>query len=527
MTSAKKFVWPVVAAVAIASGSYFGSFALNHNVASAESTSATAKPTPTPSHDISTAQDLSRNFREVHNALKDAVVNISVSKKEASVRTRMRLPLGFQLPPGFQMPRGMGPNDLQPDGGNGGGEVVQGTGSGVIVNADGYILTNNHVVEGADDISVHLNDGRTLKAKVIGTDPKTDLAVVRISADHLVYAKFGDSDALEVGDWVLAFGSPLGFEQSMTQGIISAKGRQINIIGSHNPALSGLTYEDFLQTDAAINPGNSGGPLVNLQGEVIGINAAIASNTGTYSGIGFSIPSNEAQYIMDSLIKHGKVVRGYLQVQIEDINSPSKDDEALANSIKKSGFSGKGVLVKGVGENGPAAKGGVQAGDVISAINGKPVESVGQLRNQIARTAPGTEITLAIFRDGKTSDLKFPVGTQPETLAVADAGGSSGVDSPAVLKDLGATVVGANDEAAKKFHVAAGRGGVVITDVDQNGLASQAGLNPGDVIKQVNGKNVDSPEAFQEAMSKVKFSEGVRMTVRGAGGMEKLVYIQK
>ena len=187
----------------------------------------------------------------------------------------------------------------------------------------------------------------------------------------------------------------------------------------------------------------------------------------------------------------------------------------LANSIKKSGFSGKGVLVKGVGENGPAAKGGVQAGDVISAINGKPVESVGQLRNQIARTAPGTEITLAIFRDGKTSDLKFPVGTQPETLAVADAGGSSGVDSPAVLKDLGATVVGVNDDAAKKYHIATGKGGVVITDVDQNGLASQAGLNPGDVIKQVNGKNVDSPEAAKKAMSKVKFSEGVRMTVRG------------
>ncbi len=369
MTSPKKFVWPMVAAVAIAGGSYLGSFAVNHNVASAESPAATAKPTPTPTHDISTAEDLSRNFREVHNALKDAVVNISVSKKmEGNGRTRMRLPQGFQLPPGMQLPPGFGPNDMQPN--DGGEEEVQGTGSGVIVDANGYILTNNHVVENTDDISVHLNDGRSLKAKVIGTDPKTDLAVVKIDADHLTYAKFGDSDALEVGDWVLAFGSPLGFEQSMTQGIISAKGRQIGIIGEHNPALRQLAYEDFLQTDAAINPGNSGGPLVNLHGEVIGINAAIASNTGTYSGIGFSIPSNESRtYVMDSLIKHGKVVRGYLAVQIEDINSPRKEDEALANSIKKAGFSGKGVLVPAVGENGPAAKGGVQAGDVITGLN--------------------------------------------------------------------------------------------------------------------------------------------------------------
>ena len=517
MTSPKKFVWPMVAAVAIAGGSYLGSFAVNHNVASAESPAATAKPTPTPTHDISTAEDLSRNFREVHNALKDAVVNISVSKKEASAHTRLRLPPGFQLPPGF------GPNDMQPD--DGGGEEVQGTGSGVIVDANGYILTNNHVVENTDDISVHLNDGRSLKAKVIGTDPKTDLAVVKIDADHLTYAKFGDSDALEVGDWVLAFGSPLGFEQSMTQGIISAKGRQIGIIGEHNKAINGLTYEDFLQTDAAINPGNSGGPLVNLHGEVIGINAAIASNTGTYSGIGFSIPSNEAQYVMDSLIKHGKVVRGYLGVRIEDIDNPAKEDEALAKSIKKSGFSGKGVLVPAVGEESPAAKGGVQAGDVITAINGKGVESRDQLRNQIARTAPGTEVTLSIYRDGKTTELKFPVGTQPDTIAQADDGGSSGLATSTESKDLGVTVVRSNDETAKKYHV---RGkGVVVTDIEQSGLAAAGGLSVGDVITAVNGKSVDSPEAFQAAISKVNLADGVKLTVRSAGGMEKLVFIQK
>ncbi len=341
----------------------------------------------------------------------------------------------------------------------------------------------------------------------------------------LTYAKFGDSDALEVGDWVLAFGSPLGFEQSMTQGIISAKGRQIRIIQGTQSGGDRLAYEDFLQTDAAINPGNSGGPLVNLHGEVIGINAAIASNTGTYSGIGFSIPSNEAQYVMDSLIKHGKVVRGYLAVQIEDINSPRKEDEALANSIKKAGFSGKGVLVPAVGENGPAAKGGVQAGDVITGLNGKPVDSKDQLRNQIARTAPGEEVTLSVWRDGKSTDLKFPLGTQPETLALAENGGATGDVAPAESKDLGMTVVSSNEETAKKYNV---RGkGVVVTDLEPNGLGAAAGLNVGDVITGVNGKSVDSSEAFQAAMSKANLSDGVRLKVRGAGGMERLAVVQK
>ena len=292
MQPVKKIVWPVVAAVAIATGSYFGSLGLTHSVAVAESPAATAKPTPEPhTETVAPAKELSLAFRNVHHALKDAVVNIQIVKKEAvqGGRVHVQLPPGFSMPPGFP---GLG----QGDEGDAPQEEVRGTGSGVIVSPDGYILTNNHVVEDATDIEVRLNDGRNLKAKVIGTDPKTDLAVVRIAADHLVYAKFGDSDATEVGDIVLAFGSPLGFEQTMTQGIISAKGRQIGIIAEHNSSLQGLSYEDFLQTDAAINPGNSGGPLVNLDGEVVGINAAIASNTGEYNGIGFSIPLNEGTF---------------------------------------------------------------------------------------------------------------------------------------------------------------------------------------------------------------------------------------
>jgi len=524
MASPKKILWPFVAAIAIAGGSYFGSFALTHSSAIADSPAATARPTPAPqSETVAPAEDLSRAFRTVHNALKDAVVNISIVKKVSLAENSFHIPLpqGFSLPPGFN------PRDLNPDN-NGGGESeeIQGTGSGVIVSPDGYILTNNHVVEDATTITVRLDDGRDLKAKVIGTDPKTDLAVIKVDADHLTYANFGDSDATEVGDWVLAFGSPLGYSQTMTQGIISAKGRQIGIIAEHNPALHDLTYEDFLQTDAAINPGNSGGPLVNLRGEVIGINSAIASNTGTYTGIGFSIPSNEAKYIMDSLIKNGKVVRGYLQVQIEDINNPTTKDQALADSIKKSGFSGKGILVGGVGPDGPAAKGGVQAGDVITALNGKPVQSVGELRNQVARTAPGTNVALDIYRDGKTIELKFPVGTQPETVASAAGDDSSVQQSPAESNELGVRVGPVEDALAHKYHLESGKG-VFVSTVEPNSLADQAGLTTGDVITQVNRVAVNSPADFTAALSKANINDGIRLSVLTVDGMDRAVVIEK
>ena len=247
----------------------------------------------------------------------------------------------------------------------------QGTGSGVIVTEDGYILTNNHVVGNASDITVTLNDGRVLKAQRVGTDPKSDLAVIRIKADRLVAAHFGDSDRLKVGDWVLAFGSPFGLSQTMTQGIISAIGRHVPIIADHDPGLRGMTYENFLQTDAAINPGNSGGPLVNLHGDVVGINAAIASQTGTYTGIGFSIPSNDARFVMRSLIDNGKVVRGWVGIIIEDLDHPTPEHQPLADALHKQGAT-SGVLVGKVTANGPAAKAGLKPGDLITAFDARP-----------------------------------------------------------------------------------------------------------------------------------------------------------
>ncbi len=526
MQSTKRtFIWPLVAAMAIAGGSYFGTLELGHSrPAFADTTAQTARPTPAPESDaIAVAHDFSRAFRAVHDSVENAVVNINVTKKTTLADApQLQIPEQFRnmLPPGFN-PDDLGQGQGQP-------QIEQGTGSGVIISADGYILTNNHVVDGATDVNVTLNDGRELKATVVGVDPKTDLAVVRVKADHLTFAKFGDSDALKPGDWVLAFGSPFGFSQTMTAGIISAMGRHVPIISEHNPGLQGMTYENFLQTDAAINPGNSGGPLVNLDGEVVGINAAIASDTGAYNGIGFSIPSNEAQYIMHSLIEHGKVVRGYLGIGIEDINHPGDRDKGLVDSIRKEGFSGsEGVLVGQVSPTGPAGEAGVQAGDVITAMNGKSFKDVDDLRNAIAMTVPNAKISLSVFRDGKTHDVSVTVGTQPDTLQTASARETPGHDRGLASEDsLGVQVQDLNADAAKRAGLSDGQGALV-TQIAPNSLAANVGLQNGDVITRVDKTDITSAQQFADAWKHAKLTDGVKLTVRSADGMDHLVFVQK
>jgi serine protease Do len=506
----RRFAWPLIAAIALAGGSYFGTQAWTVRGADTAQPAAAVVP-------VAAAADLSKVFRSVHDSIKDAVVNINVVKRASAASSDMRLNIPDQfrdmLPPGFedqlrgqmQTPR------------------TEGTGSGVIVSANGDILTNYHVVDNADDISVTLNDGREFKAERIGVDPKTDLAVIRIKADHLTYARFGSSDDLQVGDWVLAFGSPFGFSQTMTQGIISAKGRHVPIIAEHDPSLRGMTYENFLQTDAAINPGNSGGPLVNLKGEVVGINSAIASNTGAYNGIGFSIPSNDAQYVMNSLIQHGKVVRGYLGIMIEDINHPSPEDKALADSLRKQGAD-KGILVGQVSGDGPGAKSGIQAGDVITAMDGKPVSDVDVLRNQIARTAPDSTLKLTVWRDGKTQDLSVKVGTQPDTReSVAKAGPERNPATP----ETGVLGVRVSDVDSSARRQGAPRQGAEIKSVAPNSLAADVGLKAGDVITRLNKTDIASAQQFAEAMKAAKLSDGIKLTVRGDDGMDRMVFVQK
>lgn len=516
MAVTRRLVWPMVAAVALAGGSYLGQMEWSRP-ATAQAV-APARPTPAPQMEaVAPAADLSRAFRAVHESLKDAVVNINVVKQSRAQQS-LDIPeqLRGMLPPGFE-------DQLRNQ-----TQRIEGTGSGVIVSADGYILTNNHVVDSADDITVTLNDGRKLKAERIGNDPKTDLAVVRIKADHLTFAKFGDSDSLDVGDWVLAFGSPFGFSQTMTQGIISAKGRHVPIIAEHDPNLRGMTYENFLQTDAAINPGNSGGPLVNLRGEVVGINAAIASSTGAYNGIGFSIPSNDAQYIMHSLIEHGKVVRGYLGIGIEDFANPSDASKGLVDSIRKSGYSpDKGVLVGQVSPSGPAASAGLEPGDVITAVNGKPVADMDTLRAQIARTAPESKLGITVFRDGKKVDLTATVGTQPDTLQpVAQANNPTREPGLAETGTLGVRVQNLDQATAQRTGLTPGKG-VVVQSVQPDSVAAEVGLQAGDVITKVNKTEVTSAQQFADSMKAAKLSDGVRLVVRTEDRMDRLVFVQK
>jgi len=356
----------------------------------------------------------------------------------------------------------------------------RGMGSGVIISKDGYILTNNHVVADADTIQVRLIDKRTFPAKVIGTDPKTDIALIKVKAKNLQPIKLGNSDRLQVGEWVLAIGSPLSenLEHTVTAGIVSAKGRS-------NLGLA--DYEDFIQTDAAINPGNSGGALVNLNGELVGINAAIVSQSGGFQGIGFAVPINMAKQVMESILKHGKVIRGYLGVYIQDIN------ETMAKALGLS--EPKGALISDVQKGGPGDKAGLKHGDVIIGLNGKEVESSTQLRNSIASMAPGTRVQLKIIRDGKEKMITAKLGQLEAEKAAPQV-------KQRLEKLLGFNVASLNRQLAQKYNLDKSLSGVVITSVNSN-KAYRAGLKEGDLIVAVNRKPVKNIQDFNSIVSKL------------------------
>ena len=384
----------------------------------------------------------------------------------------------------------------------------QGLGSGVIISANGYVLTSNHVVAGADEITVRLADDREFDAKVIGNDPPTDVALIKIEATGLPVAALGDSDKAEVGDWVLAVGAPLGLQKTVTAGIISATGR----------ANVGIAdYEDFIQTDAAINPGNSGGPLVNLRGEVIGINTAIASRSGGYMGIGFAVPSNMARDVMNRLREKGEVVRGWLGVSIQNLSKEMAESMGLESA--------EGVLVSQVFEGGPAGKAGVKAGDVIVQYNGKPIKDVTELRTAVAWTDPGKKVDMVVLRGGKRKTLSVQIerrGDQPQ-LARGKRGGGPG--APAEIKDLGIQVADLTPETAQRYGYEEGQG-VLITDVDPAGLAAKAGMEPGMLILQVGGKKVRNVAEFKEVLQGADLARGIPMLVR-AGDRQLFVLLKK
>jgi Do/DeqQ family serine protease len=372
--------------------------------------------------------------------------------------------------------------------GGGQGQVERALGSGVLVRADGHILTNHHVIDGAEDIKVDLNTRTSYSAKLVGSDAPSDLAVLKISASDLPVLNLGDSDKVRVGDVCLAVGNPLGVGESVTAGIVSAKGRATG--------LSDGSFQDFLQTDAPINQGNSGGALVNTRGELIGINSQILSPSGGGNiGIGFAIPSNMARNVMDQLIGHGKVDRGMLGVGIQPLTS----ELARSMGLKEV----RGVLVNSVTSGGPAEKAGIKTGDVILQFNGKDVNDPNELRNDVAGTPPGTDITLTILRDGAQQQVHVREGalTAQNAAGAAGGGGGGGAGAPR----LGLSLAPLTPDVAGQLGLPRNQQGLAVQSVDPNGPAAQAGIQAGDVILQVNRRPVRTADDMRAALAK---SEG-------------------
>ncbi len=363
---------------------------------------------------------------------------------------------------------------------------MKGLGSGMIMDPDGHILTNNHVVAGANEIEVQLADGNRYKAKLVGADPKTDLAVIQIKSDgKLPHVVFGDSDKMEVGNWVIAIGHPRGLDQTVTQGIISAKHRR----GILDPT----SYQDYLQTDAAINPGNSGGPLLNLEGQVIGVNAAIFSESGGFEGIGFAIPSNMAVYISKALIAHGKVERGWLGVTIQELTP----DLIKAMNLMIS----KGALIADVVKGGPADAAGIKKGDVVTAYQGKNIPNGSTLQNEVANTTIGQEAMVSVYRSGKTQDLKVKI----ESLENA-------VKKIAIsLKGrLGVTVRPVTAKEIQQYGLEEGQG-VAIASIQPGGSLAKAGFEVGDIILSIDDQPVKDEQGFVNLLETLKPHQTVQI----------------
>jgi serine protease Do len=360
-----------------------------------------------------------------------------------------------------------------------------------------FILTNNHVVENADKIRVKFQDGRELDAKVTGRDPQSDVAVIEIEVSGLPALDWGDSSQLEVGEWVVAMGNPFGLSHTLTVGVVSAKGR--TSVGIND-------YEDFIQTDAAINPGNSGGPLVNLDGEVVGINTAIFSRSGGYMGVGFAIPSNLAREIANQLIENGAVTRGYLGVVIQQLTPELSE----SFDVKP----GAGILVAQVSDDSPAARADLRQGDVIVAYRGEPVTDVGSFRNQIALTRPGSREALTVLREGERTTLNVTIGKlTKEKLATLEPAGSA--------DEIGLTVQPLTPQLAEQFDAEPGVG-VVVTEVRPGSVAAMAGIEPGTVILQVDQKPVKSVAEFASAVKEGEKKNRVLLLIR-KGNMQRFV----
>ncbi len=430
--------------------------------------------------------DTSKAFSEIAGSISPSVVNISttkVMKREAGPSPED--PFFDLLNPfrNFKMPKKWKEQSL---------------GSGVIVSTDGYIITNNHVVEQADEIRVTLFDKRSFKAKIIGADTKTDIAIVKIEADNLRAAQWGDSDKLQVGEFVLAIGNPYGLSHTVTMGIISAVGR----------ANVGIAdYEDFIQTDAAINPGNSGGPLVNIKGELIGVNTAIFSRSGGYQGIGFAVPSNMTRLVMNQLVDKGKVTRGWLGVTIQELTPELSQKFGLKSE--------KGALVGDIAKGSPAEKSGIKRGDIILEYNGKKISDVGNLRNMVAQSKVGSEISITILRGGKEYAVKVVIVELPKDIAEATPGN---VPEDSNFEGLsGLTAMELSREIARQLGLHKDEKGVVVVRVEAGSPAEEAGIRKGDVIQEIDRKRIEGLNDYTKAVSGMKPGDAALLFVNRGG----------
>jgi len=446
--------------------------------------------------DITTLEQLNKAYERIAQTVTPGIVNIQttatvkVSQSPFMMDPFFRQFFGDQIP-GFSVPRN---------------QVEHALGSGIIVSPDGYILTNNHVISKATDIEVMLSDKRQFKGKVVGADPQTDIAVIKIDGSKLPTVPIGDSSALHVGDTVMAFGNPFGLNFTVTRGTVSALGRsQLGIEGGNRGG-----FENFIQTDAAINPGNSGGALVNVRGQVIGVNTAILSGNsgpggeGSFMGVGFAIPSNMARHVMEDLVKTGKVSRGYLGATVGVV------DQGLAQEFKIPDTAG--AVVEDIAPNGPAAKAGLKSGDVVRKFNGTTVEDQTSLTDMVAESSPGSTATLDIIRDGRPMTVKVTLGERPANLPVF--AGAAGAPEEGALK--GVQVQNLTPELRQELGVPSGTSGVVVTQVDPNSSAAQA-LTQGDLIESINRQPVHNTGDFNQLAAQAKGRTLLRVIRQGQG----------
>ncbi len=435
--------------------------------------------TPVVAADQRSMQEFSETFATIAERVKPSVVLITSKRAVTQTQQRFRNPFEEFFgggPPGNQRPR-----------------PFQGLGSGVIVSKDGYIVTNNHVVENAEKLTVQLSDERETEAEIIGLDPRTDLAVIKVDFDNLPVLAFGDSDKLRVGEWVLAVGNPFGLNHTVTAGIVSAKGR--------GRVLEPNSYENFIQTDAAINPGNSGGALVDLEGNLMGINTAISTRTGGYQGVGFAVPANMARDIMTRLVEDGRVSRGYLGVLIENLDTEVAESMGLDSK--------SGALISNIVDDGPAVDSDLQVEDVIVAVDGEDVEDVDDLRKRIADIAPGTEIEIEVVREGSPVTIALELGELPDGDPTRVASTNEPRRSPAT--NIGIDVMDVTREWSRFYEAGSG---VVITQVRAGSVAEDKRLQRGDLIREVNGDPVSNVQEFLAIVREFEPGQAIRFRIQ-------------